>query len=104
MSDSLQPRIRLTADIGRAFTDVSAFERTGAFSFAGNQSTLDSLVDGVGEADPTPHGVGFFRHGSTIAIDTAPDGSGAGAAELRGELTHAPNNRILQLGASRCSR
>ncbi len=103
MSDSLQARIRLAADIGGAFDDVSAFERTGAFSFAGNQSTLDSPVDGVGETDPTPHEVGFFRHGSTIAIDTAPDGSGA-AAELRGELTHAPNNRILQLGASRCSR
>jgi N-methylhydantoinase A len=82
-----RPRIRLAADIGGTFTDIAVFdERSGALSFGKALSTPQRLVDGIG------HGVektgrhfreaGLFLHGSTIAINTILERTGAKTALL----------------------
>jgi len=73
---------RLAADIGGTFTDIAAFdERTGRLLWGKALSTPARLVDGIS------HGVekagvrfadaGAFLHGSTIAINTMLERTGA---------------------------
>jgi len=77
--------IRLAADIGGTFTDIASFdEKTGRLSFGKKLSTPDSLVDGI-EAGADEAGAdfaeaGLFLHGSTIAINTMLERTGAKTA------------------------
>jgi N-methylhydantoinase A len=79
------PRLRLAADIGGTFTDVAAFdERTGKLSFGKALSTPHHLVDGitagVEKAGTDYAAAGLFLHGSTIAINTILERTGARTA------------------------
>ena len=74
--------IRLAADIGGTFTDVAAFdEATGRLMFGKALSTPDALVDGIAagveKADVRFSDSGLFLHGSTIAINTILERTGA---------------------------
>ena len=79
------PRLRLAADIGGTFTDVAAFdERTGRLSFGKALSTPHHLVEGitagVEKAGTDYAAAGLFLHGSTIAINTILERTGARTA------------------------
>ncbi|HZT50848.1 MAG TPA: hydantoinase/oxoprolinase family protein [Stellaceae bacterium] len=79
--------LRLAADIGGTFTDIAAFdEATGRLSFGKALSTPAHLVEGInaGVAKAgTDYGtVGLFLHGSTIAINTILERTGAKTALL----------------------
>jgi N-methylhydantoinase A len=78
-------RIRLAADIGGTFTDVAAFDETsGSLFFGKSLSTPDHLVEGI-EAGVNKAGTdfasaGLFLHGTTIAINTILERTGAKTA------------------------
>src|SRR5215212_9279693 len=79
--------IRLAADIGGTFTDVAAFdESSGALTFGKVLSTPQRLVDGINAAvDKTGsdyRAAGLFLHGSTVAINTVLERTGAKTALL----------------------
>src|SRR5580704_13915441 len=83
---SPSPRsLRLAADIGGTFTDVAAFDaRSGALTFGKALSTPDHLVEGitagVERAGTRYAEAGLFLHGSTIAINTILERTGARTA------------------------
>jgi N-methylhydantoinase A len=83
---SPSPRsLRLAADIGGTFTDVAAFEaRSGTLTFGKALSTPDHLVEGITagvEKAGTRYGeAALFLHGSTIAINTILERTGAKTA------------------------
>jgi len=82
--------LRLAADIGGTFTDVTAFdEKTGRLSFGKALSTPDRLVDGinagVAKAGADYAAAGLFLHGSTIAINTILERTGAKTALITTE-------------------
>jgi N-methylhydantoinase A len=78
-------RLRVAADIGGTFTDVAAFdERQGRLLLGKTLTTPDKLVQGIlhgmdkaGVALPEAH---LFLHGSTVAINTMLERSGARTA------------------------
>lgn len=83
----METRTRLAADIGGTFTDVAAFDQsTGQLLLGKALSTPSRLVDGIS------HGVEkartrfehaqLFLHGSTIAINTMLERTGARTALL----------------------
>jgi N-methylhydantoinase A len=79
--------LRLAADIGGTFTDVAVFdETTGRLTFGKALSTPDNLVQGinagVAKAGIGYNSVGLFLHGSTIAINTILERTGAKTALL----------------------
>ncbi len=80
-----QHTMRLAADIGGTFTDVAAFdEATGRLLLGKSLSTPQRLVDGISEG-VAKAGVKFadasiFLHGSTIAINTMLERTGAKTA------------------------
>src|SRR5271169_1072605 len=79
------PGLRLAADIGGTFTDVAAFdERTGRLSFGKALSTPHHLVEGitagVDKAGTDYAAAGLFLHGTTIAINTILERTGARTA------------------------
>jgi N-methylhydantoinase A len=79
--------LRLAADIGGTFTDIAVFdEKTGRLTFGKALSTPDNLVEGInaGVAKAETHygSVGLFLHGSTIAINTILERTGAKTALL----------------------
>ena len=79
--------IRLAADIGGTFTDVAAFDPAkGGLVFGKTLSTPDSLIDGIakgiGKARTTFPEAGLFLHGSTVAINTMLERTGARTALL----------------------
>ncbi|MFL6971427.1 MAG: hydantoinase/oxoprolinase family protein [Xanthobacteraceae bacterium] len=81
------PHIRLAADIGGTFTDIAVFdERTGALSFGKTLSTPQRLVDGIDKgvekAASDFRSAGLFLHGSTVAINTILERTGARTALL----------------------
>lgn len=82
---SSKARLRLAADIGGTFTDIAAFdEQTGRIVFGKSLSTPDELVDGI-DAAVSGAGVAFadaglFLHGSTVAINTLLERTGAKTA------------------------
>ena len=83
-------RMRLASDIGGTFTDVAAFEeKTGRLMLGKTLSTPARLVDGiaagVARAGAGYAGAGAFLHGSTIAINTLLERSGAKTALLTTE-------------------
>src|SRR5438552_1808106 len=79
--------IRLAADIGGTFTDIAVFDdRTGKLAFGKALSTPQRLVEGinagVAKAGSDYRSAGLFLHGSTIAINTVLERTGAKTALL----------------------
>src|SRR5215475_1296843 len=79
--------LRLAADIGGTFTDIAVFDdRTGKLSFGKSLSTPHRLVEGinagVAKAGSDYKSAGLFLHGSTIAINTILERTGARTALL----------------------
>jgi N-methylhydantoinase A len=79
------PGLRLAADIGGTFTDIAVFDdRSGALVFGKALSTPHRLVDGisagVAKAGSNYGSAGLFLHGSTIAINTVLERTGAKTA------------------------
>ena len=79
--------IRLAADIGGTFTDLAAFDPTsGKLLFGKTLSTPDKLIngiaDGVSKAGTSFPDAELFLHGSTIAINTMLERTGARTALL----------------------
>jgi N-methylhydantoinase A len=77
--------MRLSADVGGTFTDVAAFdEATGELRLGKTLTTPMRLVDGietgVGKADTTFRAAKLFLHGTTIAINTLLERTGARCA------------------------
>ncbi|HEX7054432.1 MAG TPA: hydantoinase/oxoprolinase family protein [Burkholderiales bacterium] len=84
MSDS---RLRIAADIGGTFTDVAAFdERSGRLLLGKTLTTparmVDAIAEGVAKAGTRLADASLFLHGSTIAINTMLERSGAKVALL----------------------
>src|SRR5215510_9071188 len=80
-------RLRLAADIGGTFTDIAVFDdRTGKLSFGKALSTPHRLVEGIDagvvKAGSAYKSAGLFLHGSTIAINTILERTGAKTALL----------------------
>ena len=79
--------IRLSADVGGTFTDVAAFdEATGALKLGKTLTTPQRLVtgieNGVGKASSRFAAARMFLHGTTVAINTILERSGAKCALL----------------------
>ncbi|MDI1347013.1 MAG: hydantoinase/oxoprolinase family protein [Pseudolabrys sp.] len=82
-----QGRLRLSADVGGTFTDVAAFdEKTGHLKLGKTLTTPKRLVDGietgVGKADASFASAELFLHGTTVAINTILERTGAPCALL----------------------
>ena len=83
----LAPRTRLAADIGGTFTDVAAFdEKSGQLLLGKTLTTPARLVDGISQgvekAGTRFADAALFLHGSTIAINTMLERTGARTALL----------------------
>ena len=80
-------RVRLSADVGGTFTDIAAFDdETGEFQLGKTLTTPVRLVDGI-ETGVTKAGAAFansqlFLHGTTVAINTVLERTGAKCALL----------------------
>ena len=79
--------IRLSADVGGTFTDVAAFdETTGELQLGKTLTTPQRLVagieNGVGKAGSRFEAARLFLHGTTVAINTILERSGARCALL----------------------
>ena len=77
--------VRLAADIGGTFTDIALFdEKTGQLTFGKALSTPDRLVDGISsgveKAGSDYASANLFLHGSTVAINTMLERTGAKTA------------------------
>jgi N-methylhydantoinase A len=84
---SQQASLRVAVDIGGTFTDMACFdEATGKISFGKALSTHGKLVDGIqntlSEAGVDLTNGYLFLHGSTIAINTLLERTGAKTALL----------------------
>ena len=82
MKTTAAARLRVAADIGGTFTDIAAFdERTGALMLGKTLTTperlVDGIVDGVAKAGARFDETRLFLHGSTIAINTMLERTGA---------------------------
>src|SRR5579862_3846094 len=80
-------RLRLAADIGGTFTDIAVFdEKSGKLTFGKALSTPAHLVEGisagVAKAGSDYRSAALFLHGSTIAINTMLERTGARTALL----------------------
>lgn len=85
--DNTTGRIRLAADIGGTFTDIAAFNTaTGRLHFGKTLSTPDALIDGIAtgasKANASFADADIFLHGSTVAINTMLERTGAKTALL----------------------
>src|SRR6185437_13359064 len=79
--------VRLAADIGGTFTDIAMFDdKTGRLTFGKALSTPQRLVDGIShgveKAGSDYASATLFLHGSTIAINTILERTGAKTALL----------------------
>src|SRR6266849_971966 len=77
--------VRLAADIGGTFTDIAVFDdKRGKLTFGKALSTPQRLVDGINagveKAGSDYRSAGLFLHGSTIAINTILERTGAKTA------------------------
>jgi N-methylhydantoinase A len=77
--------VRLAADIGGTITDIAVFDdKTGRLMFGKALSTPDRLVDGISngvdKAGSDYAAANLFLHGSTIAINTMLERTGAKTA------------------------
>jgi len=85
MNSKKSSRLRIAADIGGTFTDVAAFdERSGQLLLGKTLTTPSRLVDGintgVSKAGTRLAESDLFLHGSTIAINTMLERTGASVA------------------------
>ena len=85
--DAKNSSLRLAADIGGTFTDVASFDpSSGRLAFGKALSTPDALVDGIAagvdKAGARFGDASLFLHGSTIAINTMLERTGAKTALL----------------------
>ncbi len=83
----MQGRLRLAADIGGTFTDIAVFdEKSGELTFGKALSTPSHLVEGISagvqKAGSDYRSAALFLHGSTIAINTMLERTGAHTALL----------------------
>ncbi|MBL8384174.1 MAG: hydantoinase/oxoprolinase family protein [Burkholderiales bacterium] len=79
------PRLRIAADIGGTFTDVAAFdERRGTLHLGKTLTTparlIDGILEGMRKAGVALEEAKLFLHGSTIAINTMLERTGAKTA------------------------
>ena len=79
--------IRLAADVGGTFTDVAAFDETSGELRLGKTLTtpsrlVDGIENGVGKADAAFRASRLFLHGTTVAINTILERTGARCALL----------------------
>jgi N-methylhydantoinase A len=77
--------MRLAVDIGGTFTDVAVFDPasdrlTFGKALSTHRTLVDGIADGVSKADVTFDRPSLFLHGSTIAINTLIERSGARTA------------------------
>jgi N-methylhydantoinase A len=77
--------LRVAADVGGTFTDVALFdERTGELTLGKTLSRperiVDGIIDGAAEAAVDWSATGLFLHGSTVAINTMLERTGARVA------------------------
>jgi N-methylhydantoinase A len=77
--------MRLAADIGGTFTDIAVFDdKTGRLNFGKALSTPQRLVDGIShgveKAGSDYAAANLFLHGSTVAINTMLERTGAKTA------------------------
>jgi N-methylhydantoinase A len=77
--------VRLAADIGGTFTDIAVFDdKTGRLTFGKALSTPQRLVDGISngvdKAGSDYASANLFLHGSTVAINTMLERTGAKTA------------------------
>src|SRR5215470_3779760 len=84
-SRNISATLRLAADIGGTFTDIAVFDaRTAQLTFGKALSTPHHLVEGitaaVDKAGSHYRSAGLFLHGSTIAINTILERTGARTA------------------------
>src|SRR5215213_7709543 len=82
---SVPNKLRIAADIGGTFTDVAAFDERSGELFLGKTLTtpsrlVDGIRDGVHKASTQLADANLFLHGSTIAINTMLERSGAKVA------------------------
>ena len=80
-----QARTRIAADIGGTFTDVAAFDEKRGMLMLGKtlttpQRLIDGILEGMRKAGVRLADANLFLHGSTIAINTMMERSGARAA------------------------
>ena len=80
-------RTRLAADIGGTFTDVAAFDEASGRLLLGKtlitpQRLVDGIAHGVDKAGARFADAALFLHGSTIAINTLLERTGAKTALL----------------------
>src|ERR1035437_4645245 len=81
------PAFRVAADVGGTFTDIVAFdEASGRLVFGKTLTTptrlVEGIVTGVDKAGTSVSQARLFLHGSTIAINTMLERSGAKTALL----------------------
>src|ERR1700752_165337 len=86
-SRAQRSHLRLAADIGGTFTDIAVFdEKSGKLTFGKALSTPARLVEGISagvlQAGSEYRSAGLFLHGSTIAINTMLERTGAKTALL----------------------
>jgi len=79
------PRLRVAADIGGTFTDVAAFDAQAGKLLLGKTLTTPShlvqgILKGLDKADISLDLAHLFLHGSTVAINTMLERSGARTA------------------------
>src|SRR6185312_15824789 len=82
--------MRLAADIGGTFTDIAMFDdKSGRLTFGKALSTPNRLVEGISagveKAGSDYATAGLFLHGSTIAINTILERTGARTALITTE-------------------
>ena len=91
-------QIRLSADVGGTFTDVAAFdETTGELRLGKTLTTPTRLVNGI-ENGVTKAGAQFraarlFLHGTTVAINTILERTGAQPARCSPRRASATSTR-----------
>jgi len=78
-------RLRLAADIGGTFTDVAAFDETDKRLLLGKslstpRAMVEGIASGVAKAGTHFSAAGLFLHGSTVAINTMLERTGAKTA------------------------
>ncbi|MBI4191802.1 MAG: hydantoinase/oxoprolinase family protein [Betaproteobacteria bacterium] len=78
---------RVAADVGGTFTDIVAFDEASGGAFYGKTLTtpsqlVDGIVTGVNKARTSVDRARLFLHGTTIAINTMLERSGARTALL----------------------
>jgi N-methylhydantoinase A len=84
---TLPARLRVAADIGGTFTDIAVFDdASGRLAFGKALSTPQRLVEGINaaveKAGTDYASAGLFLHGSTIAVNTIVERTGARTALL----------------------